>query len=508
MPTITTAPKIAVVSLTSRNECLISERRERYIFKQHSGLAQFLRNKGVDVVDPMPEIRKGWNQIYGLNRHSEIERYVSQLRSENIDGLVVGCWSRTDSQLLAYLVNSARLPTALYTDDESGWGGCPSALAGSAALREAGGSHAALTHHRIRSDKDELLSWVQGVHAYSRLKRSALLIWGAHSGEGPEIIQEDIAALKAALVGRVYHEDELSLTTSASAILKKRAKRLEAALNWFKRNGAKLKLDRKGFSRDIFMRQAALYLAARERLQELEEEGVVGCTTCCWDGLRSVWGTTACLLPALLPFSRDWEGPKSIVPTVCRRDLKSLATSVLLHGISPLVPPLFGEVRHIGSTYWVLGNCGGASIYYAANSRDVSHALAKTSLLAHGEGCSGGAVCFNGRQGALTIAQLVRLSGEYVMQIASVQANAVRNELRAKLAPGRSWPIHSIRLKCGMAEFFEIAGSAHFCATQGDVTRQLQHACRAAGIRTVRIDDEAELRAELKRRECLRPAQH
>jgi len=488
-------PRIGLVALTDPRETGRSDACERYISRQHNALAEFLRNSGMAVVDPMPELRKAWTDTYGINRMREIEACVNYFATNLIECLVVECYHWSDPALVAALARRTGVPLALYTDGDASWDGTGFVVAVSAVLREGTDLTPATTHCRLRGAKEEILAWARGVTAYTALRRAHLLLWGSERRLHCDPAREDEVTLKDRLFGECLHEDQLVLTQAAEALLAREPKRIESMVTWLKKQGVNIRYDTAMLTPQTLARQVALYLAARDRLAQLEQaEGVVGCSIKCQCEISEVWGVTACLLPTFLPFPRDAYGPKSDITTVCKGDLRGLVTSLLLRQLSNEHPVLFGAVRGMTESYVLIGNCGGASAYYGANSIDLAKAMPRLALRPQCLGRGGAAVELSGRPGPMTFARLARVRGRYVMQLGLGECQSVRKEVRERLRFGTDWPLHVVKFPSDSKLLFDVLAGDHLSGVPGDVTAEVTHACREAGLAVVRLDRDDSLR--------------
>jgi len=486
--------KVGVVSFTETRQMSGSKARELYTRKKHLELVSFLKKKGFEVVDPMPIFRKERSEIFGLNKREETFECARFFNGQNIDCLVIGCWHWTDIYLPVQLVTEVNCPVALYTEDDPAWAGSVYISALSASLREVAPNRSALVHKRIKGNKPELYRWIKGVGALQKLRVASLMLWGGDYPLRMEHLRDDYSYLKSFLVGEILSEGQYILIRKAEDILASQSERVDSFLKWLRANKAKVIYDKQMCTSTVLQKQAALYLAAKDRLKELKGENIVGVSVKCQPEVNTFWGVNACFLPAFLPFPWDSEGKKEIVPTVCEGDIKSLITSCLLYLISGEVPPMFGDVRYIGDKYWVLSNCGATSIFYASYSLNPLETLSRVTIRGNCHGISGAAVGYLSPPATYTLARLIRIQGKYFMQLGLGQVMKTDEKIQKKLGFGSMWPISVLKMTVDPELFFEIIGSNHFCAILGDISSEMTFACQQAAIPIVRIDSEEELR--------------
>ncbi|MGQ9731743.1 MAG: fucose isomerase [Candidatus Zipacnadales bacterium] len=493
-------PVIGLVSVTDPRPTALAREREDYYQTQHNRLKQHLEHAGMRVVDPGAEIRQGWTDIFGMRSPSDIRHCVARLRAEGVEALFVGVWHWTEPGLTTPLVVETGVPACLFIERNTGWAGSCAQASSGASLLEQGYCDVALRHERIRGSYDEAVAWARGAAAYTRLRNQSVLLWGASYSLTMEHLRDDPAHLKCLLIGDVLEEGQYYLIKRAEHLLAENDPKVERFIAWLKDNGCQIIFDdptaeRVMLTPDILRRQAALYLAARERLSELSEQDIVGVSVKCQNELSEDWGCTGCFLPAFLPFPQDAEGPQRVISTTCEGDLKTLVTACLFHAIRPDTPSLFGDFKFAGDEYFLISNCGAASIYYAGNSTDPVTVLPNVRIEGQCHCASGGAVGWNGLPGQYTIGRLVRIKGEYFMQLGLAEAREVTDKVKANAIFGNMWPHHALSMETPSDALVKVLGGNHFAGTVGDVTAEVAFACRQAGIPVVRLDNPAEVEA-------------
>ena len=484
-------PRVGILSFTDpRETAALAQERERYIEARHRELRDYLQKNGVNVIDPLAEMRKGWKIWFGIRKSAEVNECVQRLKAEGADALIIGCWHWTEPMLPILSSRSLNLPLCLFTEDDPNWAGATCITATGASIWETSPNPHAVTHERILGDRTRLLKWVRGVTALERLKRSSLLLWGGTYCLRMEHLQDDIPHLKSFLIGDILSEGQYILVKRAEEIARAR---VDTFLGWLTQNNTKIVYDGAMLTEEVLRRQIALYLAARDRLEELSEEDIAGVSVRCQPELSEEYGVTGCLLPSLLPFREDAEGLRRIVPTVCEGDIKGLITCVLLARIVPEIPPLFGDLKYAGKDYLIISNCGGSSIYYAGNTNNASEALSRVTISGQCQGASGGAVGYDGGPGELTIARLIRIKGRYLMQLGLGRSLSITPEIKKSIKWGQMWPHVALDLGVDPARWIRAAGSNHYCAIPDNFTDEVSYACREAGIPLVRIDSDQSL---------------
>ena len=497
-------PVIGLVSVTDPRPTALAREREEYYERQHNALKAQLEGAGMRVIDPGAELRQGWTQIFGMRSLSEIRHCVARLKAAGAEALLVGVWHWTEPGLTTPLVVETGVPACLFIERSTGWAGSCAQASSGASLLEQGYCDVALRHERIRGSHEEAIAWARGAAAYSRLRKQQVLLWGASYSLAMEHLRDDPARLKCLVIGDVMEEGQEYLTRRAERLLAAQDPRVEEFVSWLQGHGCQIAFDDPAGERvmltpAILRRQAALYLAARQRLGELSEYDIVGVSVKCQNELSEDWGCTGCFLPAFLPFPEDAQGPQKVISTTCEGDLKSLLTACLFHALRPSVPSLFGDFKFAGDEYFLISNCGAASIYYAANSPDPAAVLPHVRIQGQCHCASGGAVGWDGLPGQYTVGRLVRIKGQYFMQLGLAEAQEVTAEVRANAIFGSMWPHHALRVPTPTDRLIKVLGGNHFAGTTGDVTVEVSFACRQAGIPVLRLDNPAEVDAFYQR---------
>jgi len=492
---MSTTTTVALVSFTDPRRTGFEEEREQYLRERHQAMAATLTAAGLRVLDPMASAKDPTDSAFGLRTTAETMQAAQAIKAGGADCLVIGCWHWTEPMLPLALVRETDIPVMLFTEDDPTWAGAVNLSAVGASLWEVGSNRHARTHARALGEPQRVVRWAVGVGAMQRLRRSALLLWGGSYCLRMEHLQDDIPTLKARFVGDVLQEGQYSLICGAERILAEEPARVEHFIAWLVDGGAKVVYDERMLTEDSFRRQVALYLASRDRLAELSGEPIVGVSIHCQPELSVDYGVTACMLPAFLPFAADAEGPRQALPTVCEGDIKGLLTCCLLDQLGTGAPPLFGDLKYLGEEYLIISNCGASSVFYAANSWDPAQVLPKLTIQGQCQGESGGAVGYNGLAGPVTLARLVRIGGEYLMQLGRGRSLEITPAVTRSILWGKMWPHVAISLGVPRELLVNAVGSNHYSALPGDHTSAVEHACREAGIPVLRLDREEELRA-------------
>ena len=489
-------PRVAVVTFTDmRDEGISSEAVERHLRDRQEELASYLAASGVEAVDPLRELRAGGSSWYGVRSFAEIDLLLGILGRGRVDGVIIGSWTWSPPMLVKEFIRKVTRPVLYYTENDPMGGSLSQMTATCSSLMEWSVNRYALIHERCFGDRPALLSWARGVHAAAALRESSAMLWGGTYAVRMEQLQDDIPLLKSFMVRDVLQEDQYVLVRRAEEIIRSQPDRLRALYDWMGGHGLQIHRDPTMVTPEALAKQGALLLAARDRLRELASENVRGVSIKCQPEIYAEWGVNACTLPALLPFAENEQGPQAALPTVCEGDLKGLLTSMLFHAINPEVPPAFGDLVSAGDDHVEFANCGAGSLFWAANSSRPSDVFPRVKAVANIHGRSGAAYAYSGVAApAITVGRLTRINGCYYMQLGTGRELDARAFLAGTLGDREpahlagTWGKVIVDLGVRAATFVKVIGANHLSATLGDVTAEVETACRTWGIPVVRLD--------------------
>ena len=362
--------------------------------------------------------------------------------------------------------------------------------------------NAALVEIFRGSQTEDLISWINGVSAMTRMRGSRIMLWGGGYGAEMPYSRSDPAAIESLFFAEVMTEQEETLTRRAAEILSDERARVDAFFVWLAAHGAIVEKDGRMVTDASLDFQAALYLAARDRLAVLGKHSpsipppIVGASIKChYEMSITCRGCTACFLPAFLPFGTDSEGPRDIVPLACEGDLNGVASLVILHQLNPGVPPLFGDLVAYRSDHVLMRNCGASSVYWAGLSKDPAVSLRRARLRPNLHGASGSSVQYETPACLeVTFARLFRQEGEFMMLLGE-------GSILEESADSRyddPWPHTRLSLGVDSDALFSAIPCNHGSLTAGKFGKDIEALCAHAGIRIFRCDNADGLR-ELRR---------
>ena len=477
-------PKIGLISITDTPRALAYvEEREETIKCKHNLFKKYLQDNDITVVDPADhmEMEKDRVTFYSSRQISQV---VDIFLQNHVEAVIIGCWSWAEPMLAVELAKKVNKPILLYSDEDPAWPATCLITAAGASLWEASPNKFAQAHERIYGDQKEVMKWIKGVCALEKLNRGTLVLWGGSYALRMEYLQDDFPRLKSFLIGDIIVEDQYVLIKYAEQVSQRRVKDF---IDWLESGKVVFNFDKKIFTRDVLKKQIALYLASKDRINEIGDE-IIGASVKCFNELSDIYGVDPCFIPAFLPYHEDSEGLKRIVPTVCEGDIKGLLTSMILFYVSIGRSPLFGDVTYVGKDYLIISNCGGSSVSYACKNCNTSEVLSKLTLEANCEGVSGGAVGYKCPPGKITIARLLRSKGKYFMHIGLSETIEINKEIQSKFHYGEIWPHTAVKMNVDQQLMVKALGANHLVVVFGDYVKEIMNFCRQARIEIFRID--------------------
>jgi L-fucose isomerase-like protein len=495
-------PRVALITFTDmRDEGISSPEVEQHLRNKQAELCGFLSAHGIDAVDPLLEMRTPASASYGVRSFKEVDQVMGILGRSRIDGAIIGSWTWSPPMLVKEFVRKLNRPILYYTENDPMGGSLSQMTATCSSLMEWSVNRFALIHERNFGDRPALLSWARGVAAAAQMRESSAMLWGGTYAVRMEQLQDDIPKLKSFMIRDILMEDQYVLIKRAEAIMARQKERIAAFYGWVSGNGLAIHRDGKMVTQEALEKQAALLLAARDRLGELASENIRGVSIKCQHEVYSEWGVNACSLPAFLPFAENELGAQYAWPTVCEGDIKGLLTSMLLHAINPEVPPAFGDLVSVGDDHIEFANCGAGSVFWAGNSTKARDVFPRVEAVANIHGQSGAAFRYFGVAAPqITVGRLTRINGRYYMQLGTGKELDSRAFLKKTLGDREkdhlagTWGKVIVDLGVKADNFVKVIGANHLSATLGDVTAEVETACRLWGIGVVRLDSDQDMR--------------
>jgi len=494
-------PVIAIVTFTdARDEGISNPEVEEHLRKRQGELKTFLEEHDISVIDPLEHLRGRDSSWYGIRGINDIGKTVDILSHQRVDGVIIGTWTWSSPMFIKDFIRKFPKPLLYYSENDPFSGSLSQLAATCSSLMEWSVNVHALKHERVFGNRERILPWARGISAVSSMRESALMLWGGTYAVKMDQLQDDFLFLKSFMVRDILQEDQYILIKEAEKIRAEAPARCREFWDWCTRNGMNIVRDERMVTDEALQKQAALLLAARDRLEELEEENIRGVSIKCQPEIYAGYGVNACTLPAFLPFALNETGEQKVYPTVCEGDVKGLLTSMVLHGVNREVPPFFGDLVSVEKGYVEFANCGAGSLFWAgySNRAEVSFPGVEAGANIHGN--TGAAFnYFSPTADEVTVARLTRINGKYFMQMGTGKALDSRKVLEERLGSREkqhlagTWGKLIVELGVDAENFVRVIGANHLHATLGDVTEELVVACRQWDIPILRLDSDEEL---------------
>ncbi len=492
---------LGVLTYTDPRKTALSEERERALRTKHEHLIELLKREGFDVLDVNLELNLYSRLESGGNFGIDSKRLAFEagkiVAGADVSGIIMGLWHWTESNLITSTLRViGDKPVMLYSDDDPAWAGttCISSVGASlweTALQPRGNRP---NHYRLKGEPEELVSWARAMEAVHKLKRGTVLVFGAPYTLGMEHLMDDIPKLKH-IVDDVIMLDQYLLVSRAEKLLE--SDRVEKFLKRLTEH-SEIKYDDKMVTPESIRREIALYLASKDWITELSADmDIIAVSVKCQPELSEIYGVVGCFIPAFLPLTADLEGEKLAVSTTCEGDLKGTISSALLEKLSG-VPALFGDIKYVDDEVIMVANCGASSVYYANLSDQLEDNLKKVTFQAQCQGRSGAAVTYRTPASKFTVARLVRIKGEHVVQFFCTESIEFTGELESKLRWGRMWPHTLLKNPMNSKSFLQIVGANHLSMVPGYMLRELKYAIAELGLKGLDLSNQSEVETMLE----------
>jgi L-fucose isomerase len=266
----------------------------------------------------------------------------------------------------------------------------------------------------------------------------------------------------------VDHADEYEIVRRAEGIDQDRVK---DGLKWLAAMTDGIHYDESQLTKSKLERQVRAYLATKAIVTDYS-----------WDFLgvkchfeMSEYFVTQCLTASLLNDPYDWEGPKEPTIVSCEADSDGALTMQIMKLLTGR-PVSLNDIRFFDQEHglWVLVNCGASPTWFAARSDDPAENLGKTTLVpAITKYAGGGAhVCFQYREGPVTIARLQRSGDDYQLVIMNAQIEEKTNaDVRGEV---ENWPVAYARLDVSDDILVQRLNANHLHIVVGDYAKELE----------------------------------
>jgi L-fucose isomerase-like protein len=463
---------VGLVALADATPTPLAQERAAWIESQRRALADLLRGEGHEVAQP--------GAGAALASPEGMPAIAAEVARAPLDALVVLIAHWAEPRTAAALVQAMNVPTALFGVADARWGGSVGLLRCGEAVAAGAGKWGRLAR-RFLGDTEGLIAWLRGMAARGELRRGSVLMWGG-PGEGRD---DEVTVFRGRVVGEIYAEELGVLTERAERLVGSGA--VKAMDKWLRGAGLEVKHDKEIFTKDVWERELALVVAARARLSEIGgEHPLLAVSVRCLPPLAAPWGSTLCALPTLLPFGEGPEGPVPVIPTISAGDVMSLLGAALLGRFGRRVPPLFGDVAHVGAGTIHVSSGGGLALWYAAQTHEARLAMKRTTVIPQCLGTVGGSWDFLGvDMDPVTVVQVGRRAGSPAVAVGMAKPKLVTAADRKRQVWGAPWPLVKITGGFEPSDFAAGAVSEHVLALPGEWVREVAAWAEAEGFETL-----------------------
>jgi L-fucose isomerase len=264
-------------------------------------------------------------------------------------------------------------------------------------------------------DEDTLSQVMKFIRAISTVRRLRGQVYGLLVGRSLGLYGNAPAPnLRIRQFGvDVDHADEYEIVRRADLVTSEQA---EAGVKWLAALTGGIFYNEHQLSVSKLERQVRAYLATKEIIADYS-----------WDFLgvkchfeMSEYFVTQCLTASLLNDPYDWYGSKEPIVISCEADSDGALTMKIMKLLTGR-PVSLNDIRFFDQDagLWVLLNCGASPTWFAAHSDVPAENLWKTTLAPAIPKYAGGVahVCFQYREGPVTLARLQRSGDAYQLVI-------------------------------------------------------------------------------------------
>jgi L-fucose isomerase len=273
----------------------------------------------------------------------------------------------------------------------------------------------------------------------------------------------------------IEHVDQSEILRLTRKISEKRVDKL---FKWLKDSCAKVNFDEEMLTPEILRKQILGYLAIKEISENNKFDFIsVKCINELSDHFCS-----QCIAAGLMNDPYDDEDLlKSTTVMACEADSNGALSMEILKLLSGGKPVLFMDLIFSDEKENVITcmNCGGASTWYAARSKESVDNLSRVEILPHVHGKAGGG-CFAytaKSSSAVTWMRLSRVNGKYKMFI--IKGKLVDNIKPEICLP---WPTAHVKLNFNPQVLLEEYDSQHAHIVEGDFVKECKYVAELLGM--------------------------
>ena len=453
-------PKVGLITTMSPDSTW-PEVVVKKVRKDHKKAAEALLSLGFDVIKANEDISR---------TKSDMQKHGAVLREKGIEVLVlyVGTW--TYSNLAVDLATITDVPVLVWTNSGSGNVGIVGGAIARGALDEVGISVKLV--HADFDDKtalEKIRIWCAGASGATRLRGTTMGVGGSRC-MGMYTAHVDPSEIRQKFGMDIDGWDEIAVISRADQVPEKDVIQFH---NWMKETFGKIEA-----KKEAVRAQIGMYLSLKELIRE---KGYDCIAVKCLPHLPPIH-TTFCLAHALLNDGSDAYGEKEPFVCGCEADVNGTLTMQMMKNVSGKTTMFADFLRYEEEENLVtLCNCGSQPTDMAPVKKDVH--WVKEGLIEFEWKIGGCCPQYVAKPGAVTMARLGRINGEYIMLIMNGEAQTFPREKLGEI--NSQQPQAFVKLSCRPEDFIDQLRCNHIHVVYGNYVRELEVLCSVLDIRPI-----------------------
>ena len=453
-------PKIGLITTMSPDstwpDSVVSKVQE-----DHEKARAALEKLGFDVVIANTDISR---------TKEEMLEHGRTLRSASVEVLVlyVGTW--TYSNMAVHLAEYVDVPVLVWTDSGAGNLGIVGGAIARGALDEVG--HTVVLVHGGFDDASTLKKiriWCTGAAGAMRLRGTTLGVGGSRC-MGMYTAHADPSFVRKTFGIDIDGWDEIAVIEASKHI---EEKKVDEFFTWMEDT-----FGEREAKEEAVRAQIRMYFALQDLIKE---KGYDFIAVKCLPHLPSVY-TTFCLAHALLNDASDAYGEKESYVCACEADINGALTMQMMKNVSGKTTMFADFLRFEEEERLVtLCNCGSQPTDMAPAKKDVR--WVREGLIEFEWAIGGCCPQYVAKPGAVTMARLGRIDGEYIMLIMTGEAVSFPREKLKEINPQQ--PQAFVKLDCEPDAFIQELRSNHIHVVYGNYVEELKVLCSVLGVRAI-----------------------
>jgi len=451
--------KVGLISTMSPDKTWKEDVLKR-VANTHHVVKTAIEKMGFEVLDEGP-IHREYKEMLTAGRN---------LRARGINALIiyVGTWTYANCSVSAAL--EADVPVVIWGDTNPGTAGLVGSSIVHGAMKEIG----VYSWHVYGSLNDENTLKKIKLHLLSScaargLRGQVLGVGGSRSmGMVTAVCDPNEWRIKFGI--EVDGWEQVEVIDRAEHISEEKAKEF---LNWMKKTFGKI------IPKDeVILKQIKLYLALLDIIRDKDYDFIA---VKCLPELPEIY-TTFCLAHAILNDKSDAYGDKESFVCACEADVNGALTMQIMKLLSG-GPVMFTDLTQydLKNNLITMCNCGSQPTDFATSKKEVY--WEKEGVHEFKWRIGGTCPQYVAKEGAVTLARLGRIKGEYVMMITTGDVVEMPREKLKETVWER--PHAFVKPRCSQDEFIQNVLSNHIHFVYGDYSKELIEVCNIMKIKPI-----------------------